>query len=239
MTATTRPVRLDMWADIACPWCYIGQTRLDAALEAERADGGVVEVRHRPYQLNPALPPEGVDAATYYPGLFGGAEQMREAFARTEAVAREVGLAIDHSRMPKAANTRFAHAVVLSYDGDARQRPVLMAMYAAYFSQGLDVTDHDVVRGVASRASGETLDEVRARVDAFDLAGLDASFDLGRTLGVSAVPTFVADAGADVDPEIGLSAAAVAVQGAQPEEVLRQVLAEARVRASATPGQPT
>lgn len=232
MTETTRPVRLDMWADIACPWCYIGQTRLDAALAAERADGGVVDVRHRPYQLNPGLPSEGVDAQTYYPRLFGGAEQMREAFARTESVAREVGLAIDHSRMPKAANTRYAHGVVLSYDGDARQRPVLMAMYKAYFEQGLDVTDHDVVIDVASQASGESVEEVRARVAAFDLTALDASFDLGRTLGVSAVPTFVADAGDDVDPAVGLSAAAVAVQGAQPEEILRQVLAEARVRAA-------
>jgi predicted DsbA family dithiol-disulfide isomerase len=227
------PVRLDMWADIACPWCFIGQTRLDVAIAAERAEGREVEVRHRPYQLNPGLPPEGVATVDYYPKVFGSTEQMQEAFARTEGIAREVGLAIDHSRMTKAANTRYAHGVVLSYDGDPRQRPVLMAMYSAYFEHGLDITDHGVVLGVASSASGETPDEVRARVDAFDLARLDASFDLGRTLGVSAVPTFVADAGTDIDPEVGLSPAAVAVRGAQPEDVLRQVLAEARKRADA------
>ena len=231
--ASAVPVRLDMWADIACPWCFIGQTRLDAAIEAERAEGRDVQVRHRPYQLNPGLPPEGVATVDYYPRIFGSTEQMQQAFARTEAVAREAGLAIDHARMTKAANTRYAHGVVLSYDGDPRQRRVLMAMYSAYFEQGLDITDHDVVLGVAASASGDPVDDVRARVDAFDLARLDASFDLGRTLGVSAVPTFVADAGTDIDPEVGLSAAAVAVQGAQPEEVLRQVLAEARTRASA------
>ena len=231
--ASAVPVRLDMWADIACPWCFIGQTRLDAAIEAERAEGRDVQVRHRPYQLNPGLPPEGVATVDYYPRIFGSTEQMQQAFARTEAVAREAGLAIDHARMTKAANTRYAHGVVLSFDGDPRQRRVLMAMYSAYFEQGLDITDHDVVLGVAASASGDPVDDVRARVDAFDLARLDASFDLGRTLGVSAVPTFVADAGTDIDPEVGLSAAAVAVQGAQPEEVLRQVLAEARTRASA------
>ena len=231
--AGAAPVRLDMWADIACPWCFIGQTRLDAAIAAERAEGRDVQVRHRPYQLNPGLPPEGVATVDYYPRIFGSTEQMQQAFARTEAVAREAGLAIDHGRMTKAANTRYAHGVVLSYDGDPRQRRVLMAMYSAYFEQGLDITDHDVVLGIAAQAAGETVDEVRARVDAFDLARLDASFDLGRALGVSAVPTFVADAGADVDPDYGLSPAAVAVQGAQSEDVLRQVLAEARTRAGA------
>ncbi|HET7900972.1 MAG TPA: hypothetical protein VFL59_07265, partial [Candidatus Nanopelagicales bacterium] len=75
--------------------------------------------------------------------------------------------------------------------------------------------------------------EVEARVAEFDTARLDASFQLGRELGVSAVPTFVADAGDDIDPAYGLSAAAVAVQGAQPEEVLAQVFAEARKRATA------
>jgi predicted DsbA family dithiol-disulfide isomerase len=230
--ASALQVRLDMWADIACPWCFIGQTRLDAAIAVERAEGREVQVRHRPYQLNPGLPPEGVATVDYYPRVFGSTEQMRQAFARTEEIAHEAGLAIDHARMTKAANTRHAHGVVLSYDGDPRQRSVLMAMYSAYFEQGLDITDHDVVLGVASSASGESLDEVRARVDAFDVARLDASFDLGRMLGVSAVPTFVADAGTDIDPEVGLSSAAVAVQGAQSEDVLLQVLAQARARAA-------
>jgi predicted DsbA family dithiol-disulfide isomerase len=181
MTAdTTSPaVRLDMWADIACPWCFIGQVKLDAALAAERAEGREVVVRHRPFQLNPALPPEGVDAAEYFAPIFGGEARMREAFARTEGIARDVGLAIDHARMTKAANTRYAHAVVLSYDGDPRQRAVLMAMYSAYFEQGRDITDPDVVHSVAAHASGESVDEVEARVDAFDVGALDASFALG------------------------------------------------------------
>ncbi len=226
-------VRLDMWADIACPWCFIGQTRLTNAIEAERAAGREVEVRHRPYQLNPTLPPEGLPMRAHYEELFGGKDAVDEAFARTESVAAEVGLAIDHSRMPKAANTRLAHTVVLSYDDDPRQRTVLLAMYSAYFEKGLDITEPEVCYAVAAEASGDSRDEVEARVVAFDIARLDASFQLGRELGVNAVPTFVADAGSDVDPAYGLSAAAVAVQGAQPEEVLAQVLAEARKRATA------
>jgi predicted DsbA family dithiol-disulfide isomerase len=232
-TTTSPTVRLDMWADIACPWCFIGQVKLDAAIQAERAAGRAVDVRHRPFQLNPSLPPSGVDAAEYFAPIFGGEQRMREAFARTEGIARDVGLAIDHASMTKAANTRYAHAVVLSYDGDPRQRAVLMAMYSAYFEQGRDITDHAVVHQVAAHASGESLDEVAARVGSFDLTALDASFALGRDLGVSAVPTFVADAGADVDPDVQLSAAAVAVQGAQDAATLQEVFAEARRRAGA------
>jgi predicted DsbA family dithiol-disulfide isomerase len=230
---TDTAVRLDMWADIACPWCFIGQTRLNNVLATERAAGREIEVRHRPYQLNAALPPAGLPMRAHYEELFGGSDRVAEAFARTESVAAEVGLAIDHSRMPKAANTRLAHGVVLSYDGDPRQRAVLLAMYSAYFEQGLDITEVEVVYAVAADASGESVEQVAARHAAFDLSLLDDSFELGRELGVTAVPTFVADAGHDVDPELGLSPAAVAVQGAQPEEVLAQVFAEARRRASA------
>jgi predicted DsbA family dithiol-disulfide isomerase len=232
-TTTSPTVRLDMWADIACPWCFIGQVKLDAAIEAERSEGRAVDVRHRPFQLNPSLPPTGVDAAEYFAPIFGGEERMRAAFARTEGIARDVGLAIDHASMTKAANTRYAHAVVLSYDGDPHQRAVLMAMYSAYFEQGRDITDHDVVHRVAAHASGESLDDVAARVASFDLTTLEQSFALGRALGVSAVPTFVADAGADVDPDVALSPAAVAVQGAQDSATLQQVFAEARRRATA------
>jgi predicted DsbA family dithiol-disulfide isomerase len=106
------------------------------------------------------------------------------------------------------------------------------ALYRAYFEQGLDVTDAATIVEVVAAATQESDDDVRARLDS-PTDALDAELALGRELGVSAVPTFVADAGTDVDPALGLSAAAVAVQGAQPAEVLRQVLDEARRRAGA------
>jgi predicted DsbA family dithiol-disulfide isomerase len=229
-TVADAPIRIDVWADIACPWCYLGVRRLDAALEES---GEAVEVRHRPFMLNPNLPPEGVPMAGYLEARLGNADSVAEAHARLTALGAEVGIAYDFAAVGKAPNTRLAHHLLLSYDGDPRQHAVELALYSAYFERGLDVTDADTLVTVTAEATGEPVTDVRARLESPSDV-LDDAFALGRDLGIGAVPTFVADAGTDVDPSVGLSAAAVAVQGAQPSEVLRDVLAEARRRASAS-----
>jgi predicted DsbA family dithiol-disulfide isomerase len=158
-----------------------------------------------------------------------GAEQLASSHARLRAMGAEVGIAYDFDAVSKAANTRLAHALVTTYDGDPRQRPVLRGLYAAYFEQGRDVTDPATLVEVATAVTGETPAEVTARLEAPQEA-LEETLALGRVLGVTGVPTFVADAGTDVDPQVQLSSAAVAVQGAQDVAVLAQVLDEARRR---------
>jgi predicted DsbA family dithiol-disulfide isomerase len=227
--ALAGPIRIDLWADIACPWCYLGVRRLDAALAQSGED---VVVRHRPFMLNPDLPLEGVPMAGYLEERLGSPEAVAEGHARLTALGQEVGISYDFAAVGKAPNTRLVHHLLVSYDGDPRQHAVELAFYSAYFERGLDVTDAATLVAVTSQVTGESDADVQARLDA-PMADLDAAFALGRELGISAVPTFIADAGTDIDPEVGLSAAAVAVQGAQPEEVLRQVLAEARRRARA------
>ena len=224
-------VRLDVWADIACPWCYLGHARLERVLGAQARDGREVVVRHRPFELNPDLPPEGVPMAGFLEARYGDAQAVRDSHARLVAMGRELGLAYDFDAVGKAPNTRLAHHVLVSYDGDARQHHAVMALYRAYFENGKDVTDADTIVAVVAEATGETRDEVRARLER-PTDAVEAMLGLGRELGVSAVPTFVADAGTDIDPEAGLSSAAVAVQGAQPDEVLVHVLDEARRRAA-------
>ena len=231
-TSLDTPVRLDVWADIACPWCYLGHARLDAVLESQAATGETVVVRHRPFELTPGLPPEGVPMAGFLEARFGDDGALREAQARLTAMGRELGLAYDFEAVSKAPNTRLAHHVLATYDGDARQQLAVRALYRAYFERGLDVTDPTTIVEVVSASTGEGAGQVQARLES-PTDSVDAAFALGRELGVSAVPTFVADAGAVVDPELGLSSAAVAVQGAQPIAVLAQVLDEARRRAGA------
>ncbi|MFN8169371.1 MAG: DsbA family oxidoreductase [Candidatus Nanopelagicales bacterium] len=230
-TPSDVPVRLDVWADIACPWCYIGSRHLGAALEEERAAGREVVVRHRPFELQPAMPPDGVPMKAFFEARFGGPDAVQGMFDRVTEVGRSVGIDFDFDAMPKAPNTRLAHAAVLSYDGDPRQRDVLLRLYAAYFEQGLDITDREVVVAVVAEASGDAAEEVAARL--VDTGALDDDLSVARALGVDAVPLFVADAGDASGDELGLSAAAIAVSGAQPARTLTHLLDQARTRASA------
>jgi len=81
-TDATAPIRLDLWADIACPGCYLGCARLDEVLAERVAAGETIVVRHRPFELNPGMPPEGVPMAGFLEAKFGGADNLREAQAR-------------------------------------------------------------------------------------------------------------------------------------------------------------
>src|SRR3954466_15977142 len=108
MASSAIPV--DVWADVACPWCFLGHHRLRQAL-AEEPPGTVV-VRPRAFELQPGLPPEGMAVEDFYPRKFGSAEALREAFARAATAARRTGLTIRYDRMKRAPNTRLAHRAI-------------------------------------------------------------------------------------------------------------------------------
>src|SRR3954462_14900034 len=105
MAATAIPV--DMWADVSCPWCYIGHHRLKQAIAGEPP--GSVEVRPRAFELQPDLPTEGMATEDFYPRRFGSVEAMREAFERVTTEAATSGLELRFDRMTRAPNTRLAH----------------------------------------------------------------------------------------------------------------------------------
>jgi predicted DsbA family dithiol-disulfide isomerase len=216
MTPAAEPVALDVWADIACPWCFIGLRHLDQVL-AERGD---VQVRHRAYELQPTIPPQGIDRAGYFERLFGSAEASANASAAVVAAAAGTGIDFDLDRMPKVANTFFAHRVVAAHrDDPAAQRAVLMALFSLYFEQAGDLGDAEAVLGAASSASGRTVDRMRAALAADgDGASVLADRAEARAVGIQAVPTFVADG-------------RLAVQGAQPPEVLRALIDRAAAEA--------
>ena len=96
-------VQLDIISDPICPWCYIGKAQLDRAV----AETGTnpFDISWRIFQLNPDMPPEGMDRKRYLEAKFGGPERAREVYARVEAAAAEAGVAVHFDRIPKTPNT--------------------------------------------------------------------------------------------------------------------------------------
>ena len=125
------PIRLDLWADIACPWCYLGSARLEEVLAEREAAGETIVVRHRPFELNPGMDPEGVPMAGFLEAKFGSAAAVGEAHARLTELGREAGLSYDFAAVGKAPSTRLAHHVLTTYDGDSRQRAAVRSLYRA------------------------------------------------------------------------------------------------------------
>ncbi len=198
---SSAPVLVDVYFDLICPWCWIGKTHLDTARRqlAERQPDVQVQVRWHSVQLIPQTPPQGWPYQAFYEHRLGGPEAVRARRAQVQAAAARAGLTIHHERIAVFPNTWRAHQLLAH---TAQQHPdqheaLLDALLVAYFVQGLDLDDSQVL---AQLAQAHEVDGSAA--EAFDAPPV-------WTLpgGASGVPLFVFNQ-------------REAVSGAQPPEVL-------------------
>ena len=203
-------VRLDVFTDIACPWCLVGHRRLATALAQE--EPGSVEVHWRAFQLAPDLPPQGIPRREYYEDKFGpgGADHINE---HLTTVGAQEGIAFDLLKAERAVNTRTAHrATKLATDTGA----AVEALMSAYLEHGEDVGDPANVAAILERA-GLAPQDLLTRLAGTDEGGeeVDADVALAHRAGLHAVPAFVANGG-------------LALSGAHEPELLRKLFAAAR-----------
>ncbi|GAA2120506.1 DsbA family oxidoreductase [Nocardioides bigeumensis] len=211
-------MRIDIWSDVVCPWCYIGKRRLETAI-GDRED---IEVVFHSFQLDPsapsAEPAEGWRPASEVVARKYGAapEQLEEMFGRVEQLAKDEGLEFKHREAPWAG-TIDAHRLLhlaLAEGGPQLQRSLKEALLAAYFLEARNPADHAVLTDVAAAAG---LDRVRVEqvLDSDEYAEeFAADVRQARAYGATGVPFFV------IDERYGIS-------GAQPVEVFRDVIARA------------
>lgn len=199
MSDTT--VQVDVWFDLICPWCWIGKTRLDTARRqlAERQPGVQVQLRWHSAQLIPQTPPQGWPYQAFYEHRLGGPEALRARRAQVQAAAAGAGLTIHHERIAVFPNTWRAHRLLTfaAQQNAERYEALLDAMFEAYFVQGLDIGDSQVLAQLA-QAHG---------VDSTESEALDAPPIWAMPDGASGVPLFVFNQ-------------RQAVSGAQPPDVL-------------------
>ncbi|MEV7973144.1 DsbA family oxidoreductase [Cellulomonas sp. NPDC089187] len=206
---------VEIWSDIACPWCYIGKRRFAAALEQfDRKDE--VEVIWRSYELDPTAEHShehpGMTEAQLLADRKGMPEaQVRQMFAQVTEVAASEGLHYDFDRVVPA-NTFDAHRLV--HIAGEHGAALVERLMSAHFEHGRVVDDRDELVSIAVEA-GLDADTVRAALESDEGAGaVRADEAEAQALGVSGVPFFVADR-------------KLAVSGAQPVEVFAQLLAQA------------
>jgi predicted DsbA family dithiol-disulfide isomerase len=204
-------VKLDIISDPICPWCYIGKTLLDKAL-AERPDHPF-EIEWHPFQLNPDMPPEGMDRHTYLERKFGGQEGAARAYAPIVEAAEAAGLDLNLAGIQRTPNTLDAHRLIHWAGIEGRQMAVAMALFRAYFHEGRDIADHDTLADIADGAEMDAAVVLKLLKSDADLEGIhkkDAGF---REMGITGVPTFIV-------------AGKHAVPGCQPPELWIKVIDE-------------
>jgi predicted DsbA family dithiol-disulfide isomerase len=209
-------IRLDIFSDPVCPWCYIGKANLDRALGQHPNHPFLIE--WHPFQLNPDMPREGMDRAAYLEAKFGGRENAARAYAQVEAAASRAGITMEVGSVPYASNTLDAHRLIHWAGIEGKQNAMVDALFRAYWQDRRNIGDPATLAQIA----GETgLNEpaiarlLASDADRDDIAARDAD---ARHKGVTAVPTF-------------LIAQQYVVSGAQPPELWGQVIAEFADRA--------
>jgi predicted DsbA family dithiol-disulfide isomerase len=204
-------VKIEIWSDVVCPWCYIGKRRLERALAAfPHADE--VEIVWRSFQLNPDAPQHAVPTRQYLAARFGPqASQMAE---RVAAIAKEEGLDFDNEHA-LTVNTFDVHRLLHLAHDEGGQDQAKERLLRAHFMEGADLSDPDTLVALM-RDAGVSEDKTRAALSNPDEYAKDVERDIeeARMLGASGVPFFV------IDRKYGIS-------GAQPVEVFSQALSTA------------
>ena len=210
-------VRIDIWSDIACPWCYIGLTRFDRVL-AEFPHADQVSVTLHSFQLDPTLPEsyDGTESEYLAQTKRLPEAQVRQMFSHVEAAAATEDLSLDFDTI-KVANSRKAHRLLhAAHDADPSGRTawaLKIALFRGHFAGGETISDTDTLVRLADEAG---LDEAIAR-DAVDseVRDLEVAGDIleAAAYGISGVPYFV------FEEKYGIS-------GAQPAEVFESALAQ-------------
>ena len=189
-------VRIEVYSDVVCPWCYIGKRRLEnaiATLAGDRDFAGA-EVVYRPFQLDPHAPRDRSEpVADAYARKFGGPQRASELMARVTKVAESEGLEFHLDRALRP-NTADAHRLLwwtLRTAGAKAQHDLNELLMAAYFTDGEDLGDPDVLVARAARC-GLDADAVRSMLaDEEGVEALAVALRHAADLGITAVPTFV------------------------------------------------
>jgi len=214
-------MRIDIWSDVVCPWCWIGKHRFQRGLALMGADAPEVDIHYHAFQLDPDAGPEPVPLREAYRAKFGGDARTEQILSQTQQTGRAEGLPFDFDRGQVRANTLQAHRLMwlAAREGDAGA--AAEALFRAHFAEGRNLADPDTLVAAGTQA-GLDAPRIRAFLASDEgLAEVRAQLAQAQQLGITAVPSFVIDG-------------RYLIQGAQPPEEIAQILA----RIAAEQGAP-
>ena len=142
MSDTDQVLTIDVVSDVVCPWCYLGEKRLDEALSEE---SGPVVVRWRPYQLDPTIPAGGLDRTEYMEKKFGKSGRLQSAHDNLTRLGAEVGVPFAFDKIKRSPNTLDAHRLIRWAAAADVQAEVADRLFKAYFVEGRDIGDRGVL----------------------------------------------------------------------------------------------
>lgn len=221
------PLPIIVYSDVICPWCYVGKRRLEAALSDTGMPPSIpkdLRFSWRPFELNPDMPPEGIERSAYRARKFGAARSA-DLDRKMRETGAELGIAFAFDRMQRTPNTRLAHRLIWEAGRQDRQGAVVDRLFRAYFEEALDIGERAVLETLAAESG---LDAVGVAAALGEEESLQAVVELeqqGYRMGIQGVPFFI------LLQKYGVS-------GAQPPEFWHEALPKIAAEAAAAVPAP-
>lgn len=208
---TSKKIMIDVVSDVVCPWCFVGRKRLENAL-ALLPDLDV-EIRWRPYQLDPTLPPQGKDRQAYMREKFGSGSRIDDIHRQLTEIGDEIGIVFDFEAITRSPNTLDAHRLIhwAAQAAPDTQDKIVGRLFSLYFEQGQDIGDHEVLVDAATSVGMDGAVVARLLQSDADRVNVREEIDTATRIGVRGVPCFIIDQ-------------KYAVMGAQSAEVLADAI---------------
>jgi len=184
-------ITVDVVSDVVCPWCFIGQKRLDKAVAA--AGDVDVHIRWRPFQLDPTIPPQGKDRREYMRAKFGSDERIREIHARIEPLGEAEGISFAFDAIKVAPNTLDAHRLIrwAGAAGEAVQNRLVRRLFQLNFEEGVNIGDHAVLVEAAREAGMDASVVATLLPTDADVEAVRTEIATASRMGISGVPCFL------------------------------------------------
>jgi predicted DsbA family dithiol-disulfide isomerase len=201
-------MRIEVFHDIACPWCRVGKHHLRMALKDWQ--GEPIQVDYRPFFLNADIPADGYNFREYMRAKGGGDANLERWFAAPRNTGAAIGIKFDFEKIEFAPNTLLSHTLIAATPQNMRDT-LIDNLYDAYFAEGLNIGDVDVLIACAARVGVDTAHIRQQLMDAELKRAVIHDAQQSMTMGVTSVPLFLFNR-------------RYALQGAQPPNALREVI---------------
>jgi predicted DsbA family dithiol-disulfide isomerase len=182
-------IDIEVISDAVCPWCYVGKKRLEKAIAAVKGKHEIT-VRWKPFQLNPAMPKEGMGRKEYRERKFGSEKVVADLDRRMMAVGRQENIPFALDKIEKTPNTFDAHRLIWFAGQKELQDDVVDRLFRAFFTEARDIGDRAVLADVAAAAGMDKADVVRFLDSDEGVREVRAEEAKAREIGVEGVPFF-------------------------------------------------
>ena len=202
-------MNIDVCFDLICPWCYIGKRRVQGALGLRPSLQA--ELHWRPFLLNPTMHPQGMDHKGYLLSKFGSEARVRRLLGALQATGQTEEIDFHFDDIEQTPNTTHAHRLVRFGSEFGQGEPLVEALFRAYFVEGRNIGDLEELNAIGQSVGLDSKAVETYLYSDVDVEWVNNQNQVTHRLGINGVPCFV------VNNEMAL-------QGAQPAEVLARLL---------------